>query len=82
LVVLSLPAFTQENIDTTKNEIKLNEIVVLATRWNQQSQDIPSKIITISPKNIALQNPQTAADMLSNTGKVFVQKSQLGGGSQ
>ena len=80
-VLISVHAFTQENTDTTKNEIKLNEIVVSATRWNQQSQDIPSKIITISLKDIALQNPQTAADLLSNTGKVFVQKSQLGGGS-
>ncbi|WP_321538809.1 Plug domain-containing protein [Flavobacterium piscinae] len=26
-------------------------------------------------------NPQTTADLLTNTGKVFMQKSQLGGGS-
>lgn len=81
-VLLSFSAFAQPNIDTSKNElVKLNEVVVSATRWNQQSQDIPSKIITISPKNIALHNPQTAADWLSNTGKVFIQKSQQGGGS-
>lgn len=61
--------------------IGLDAVVVSATRWNQRSNDIPSKIITISPKEMALQNPQTAADLLSFSGKVFIQKSQQGGGS-
>lgn len=61
--------------------IGLDAVVVSATRWNQRSNDIPSKIINISPKEMALQNPQTAADLLSISGKVFIQKSQQGGGS-
>src|SRR5690606_14283199 len=39
------------------------------------------RISTVSPKQITLQNPQTAADMLGQTGDVFIQKSQQGGGS-
>lgn len=61
--------------------IGLDAVVVSATRWSQRSNDIPSKIINISPKEMALQNPQTAADLLGVSGKVFIQKSQQGGGS-
>ncbi len=61
--------------------IGLDAVVVSATRWSQRSDDIPSKIINVSPKEMALQNPQTAADLLGISGKVFIQKSQQGGGS-
>ena len=63
------------------SNISMDEVVVSATRWNQTSSNVPSKIISISPKEIALQNPQTAADLLGISGKVFIQKSQQGGGS-
>lgn len=59
----------------------MHEIVVSATRWRQTSSDVPSKIISILPEEVALQNPQTAADLLGVSGQVFVQKSQQGGGS-
>jgi hemoglobin/transferrin/lactoferrin receptor protein len=62
-------------------DISLSTIIVSASRWQQSSRDVPNKITTISPKEMQLQNPQTAADMLETTGMVFVQKSQLGGGS-
>ncbi|MBK6994146.1 MAG: TonB-dependent receptor [Lewinellaceae bacterium] len=75
-------------LETTKFEFLLlestlnfDEVIVSATRWNQAAKDIPTKVISISPKDIALQNPQTAADMLANSGYVFMQKSQQGGGS-
>lgn len=61
--------------------LNLDEVVVSATRWRQTSSNVPSKIISISPKEVALQNPQTAADLLGASGKVFIQKSQQGGGS-
>lgn len=61
--------------------IKMDEVVLAATRWKQSSKDIPSKVIGISAREVAIQNPQTAADLLSVSGKVFIQKSQQGGGS-
>lgn len=61
--------------------INIDEFVVSATRWNQSSSTTSSKIMTLNLKEVALQNPQTAADLLSITGKVFIQKSQQGGGS-
>ncbi|MEM0518318.1 TonB-dependent receptor [Aequorivita flava] len=63
------------------SNLSLDEVVISGSRWRQSSDDVPSKIISISTKDIALQNPQTAADLLSVSGKVFVQKSQQGGGS-
>lgn len=62
-------------------QLSLDGVVVLATRWNQSTGDLPSKTATISGREVALQNPQTAADLLSVSGKVFIQKSQQGGGS-
>lgn len=61
--------------------INLGEVVVSATRWDQSSENIPSRIISITPGQVELQNPQTAADMLGISGEVFIQKSQQGGGS-
>lgn len=63
------------------SNFSLDEVVISGSRWRQSSDDVPSKIISISAKEVALQNPQTAADLLSASGKVFVQKSQQGGGS-
>jgi hemoglobin/transferrin/lactoferrin receptor protein len=65
----------------TPVSFNLDVVVVSGTRWNQSSRDIPAKIATISAGEVAMQNPQTAADLLGMSGKVFIQKSQQGGGS-
>ncbi|MBC3756806.1 TonB-dependent receptor [Hyunsoonleella sp. SJ7] len=59
----------------------LNEIVISASKFEQNKKDIPQKIISFNSEKIELMNPQTSADLLQNSGMVFVQKSQLGGGS-
>ena len=61
--------------------VKMEEVVVSATRWNQSSREVPMRIAGISSVQTALQNPQTAADLLGVSGRVFIQKSQQGGGS-
>ncbi len=61
--------------------INIHEVVVSATRWRQTSSDVPSQIVSIFPVEVALQSPQTAADILSVSGRVFIQKSQQAGGS-
>lgn len=63
------------------SNINLDEVIVSATRWKQKSSNVPSKIISISPIESTIKNPQTAADLLSISGKVYIQKSQQGGGS-
>ncbi len=59
----------------------LEEIVISASKFEQNKKDIPQKIISLNSKNIQFTNPQTSADVLGNTGQVYIQKSQLGGGS-
>lgn len=59
----------------------LQEIVISASKFEQNRKDIPQKIISLNTENIQFTNPQTSADLLETTGQVYVQKSQMGGGS-
>jgi hemoglobin/transferrin/lactoferrin receptor protein len=59
----------------------LNQIVISASKFEQSKRDIPQTIVNISAKDIQFENPQTSADLLESTGNVYIQKSQLGGGS-
>lgn len=61
--------------------ISMDEVVVSVSKFTQEQKDIVQKVKSISSKETALQNPQTAADLLGVSGKVFIQKSQQGGGS-
>ena len=47
----------------------------------RQPKHSPKKITPIPKAEVEFQNPQTAADLLGISGKVYVQKSQQGGGS-
>lgn len=57
------------------------QVVVSANKWEQDKREIPNEIVKISQKEIAFNNPQTSADLLAQTGQIYVQKSQMGGGS-
>lgn len=59
----------------------LNQVVVSASKFEQNKREIPQRIVSLSANEIALNMPQTSADALQATGNVFIQKSQLGGGS-
>jgi hemoglobin/transferrin/lactoferrin receptor protein len=59
----------------------LGEIVISASKFEQSKRDVPQTIISIDAKEIAFTNPQTSADLLESTGNIYIQKSQLGGGS-
>ncbi|MBN2639644.1 MAG: TonB-dependent receptor [Bacteroidales bacterium] len=61
--------------------INLNEVYVSANKWEEQRSEIPNHIETIKSKTILLNNPATSADLIADGQQVFVQKSQLGGGS-
>jgi len=65
----------------TQTRITLDAVVISANRWEQNSREVPVRITAISAKEIALQNPQTAADLIGLSGEASIQKSQLGGGS-
>lgn len=84
--ITTTPTSIQKNGFTIKMDIsiiQLDDIVltVSPTRINPGSTQTPYKSTNISQKDIALQNPQTSADLLGSSGEVFIQKSQQGGGS-
>ena len=65
----------------TEEIFEMEDIVVSANKWEQKKEEIPQQIAEFSPQEIALAEPPTTADILTMNGQVFVQKSQLGGGS-
>jgi len=84
-----------ENIDISMEQLRemdytvilqyktfeIDEFVVSANRWEQNKNEVPNKITPIRMAQVEFANPQTAADLLGTSGEVYVQKSQLGGGS-
>ena len=71
----------QKNIILFEKIISIDEIVFSVNKWSENLSDVSNKILNISEKKIKELSPQTSADLLEKTGEVFVQKSQLGGGS-
>lgn len=59
----------------------MNPVVLSASKFQQRKQNIPQKIFAVQRDEVIVNNPQTSADLLQQSGKVFVQKSQQGGGS-
>ncbi|SHI66966.1 TonB-dependent receptor plug domain-containing protein [Algibacter luteus] len=81
-----LKSLTKQQIKSNKvylesNTQGLEQIVISASKFRQNKKDIPQKILSIDANQIQFANPQTSADLLENSGQVYIQKSQLGGGS-
>ena len=89
-IFLQHPSFYEQSIIFNGNNVKVflkekivsyNEVVVSANKWEQEEQSVSQQIIAVNKKEVQFLNPQTSADLLANSGQVFVQKSQYGGGS-
>ena len=63
------------------SSLTLATTVISASRWNQNEADVSGKVRQLDSEWLDLRNPMTTADWLGSSGEVFVQKSQLGGGS-
>lgn len=68
-------------IATDSLEKKMEEVVISASKFAENKKNIAQKIDVISARSIAISNAQNTGDLLINTGKIFVQKSQQGGSS-
>ncbi len=68
-------------INLKPKELSLDEVVISASKFEQSQKEVPKSIVSIKAEDILFNTPQTSADLLTNSGQVFVQKSQLGGGS-
>ena len=62
------------------NEL-LDEVVISASKFSQKFREVPKKVTQINKSMIEFTNPMTSADLLERGGYVYIQKSQLGGGS-
>lgn len=87
--------FTYERACFTREELKnagyrvvlskkvfaIEEFIIYASRRTENRNEVPNRVTSIQKPVIQIQNPQTAADLIGISDEVFIQKSQLGGGS-
>src|SRR5688572_25402708 len=78
LLYASFDIYSQE--DTLSEKI-LAEVVVSANKFSERKRNVSQKIDIITARTIATTNAQNTGDLLTNSGNVFVQKSQQGGSS-
>jgi hemoglobin/transferrin/lactoferrin receptor protein len=67
--------------DSTQTILKLEEIVVSGIKFEQLKKESPNQFEIITRTEIANKNAANTANLLEQTGKIFVQRSQAGGGS-
>ena len=76
VVTLGFSQTKKEDNTTTLDEVEVNY-----PKFKKKKSTISQEVETLNQKQIEFQNSQSAADLLQNSGKLFVQKSQQGGGS-
>ncbi|MCX8148330.1 TonB-dependent receptor [Thermaurantimonas aggregans] len=64
-----------------QTNVNLDQVTVSASRYTEESRNVPQRTVSLTQKDVMLLQPQTAADLLGQTGEVFIQKSQQAGGS-
>lgn len=81
-------SFTKKEIIENDNIVylllvasRLDEVVLSVSKFGINKRDLPQQVVSITSKDIGLSQPQTSADLLESSGRIYLQKSQLGGGS-
>jgi hemoglobin/transferrin/lactoferrin receptor protein len=77
LIGLSVTSYAQDSL----SEKRLEEVIIYSNKFAERKKNIVQKIDVISAQRIAQLNSQNTGDLLTNSGNVFVQKSQQGGSS-
>lgn len=78
--IRSAPAERPFTLALTPSATALTEAVVVGRRGDR-ADEMPWTVATVDEALIAQVNPQTSADVLEASGEVYVQRSQMGGGS-
>lgn len=86
LFILSVLTLSTSKAQTDTSHVSnfyriLNELIVSGNIFPERKKNIVQKVDVITAQQMKEMNAQNTADVLSNTGQVFVQKSQQGGGS-
>ncbi|NHN27461.1 TonB-dependent receptor [Flavobacterium jejuense] len=79
-LLVPIYSFTQILKDSIKTN-SLEEVIVTSNKTPKNKTQLPNQVESINNKQIEFQNFQSTAEMLANSGSLFVQKSQQGGGS-
>lgn len=79
--LLSIQSNAQSIEKSIQDTSYFEEVVVSATRDSEKRKNIGQQILTLDKTFIENSQSQSMSDVLSNSGEVFVQKSQQGGGS-
>lgn len=69
------------SIYLTEQSIAIAPFNIIEEQDKEKALEYTSTIDKISPETVKFNNPQTAAEMLELSGSVYIQKSQMGGGS-
>jgi hemoglobin/transferrin/lactoferrin receptor protein len=81
IIQIDVLKIERNEINLSEKTVQLDEVILSANRHEEKKIDIPYTVNVIKQKEIEFGNQPTSADVLQNTGAVFVQKSQGGGGS-
>lgn len=68
-------------VKLSEDQVEGDEVIISANKWEQKRSEIANRVVSVAPRDVAFQNPQSAGDLLALTKEVYVQKSQLAGGS-
>lgn len=80
-ITVNSPSELSADLKMVQSPLQLSEVVLSAARTSEDQSGVPYTIQLTDKDRIAFMNQPTSADVLQSTGQVFVQKSQLGGGS-
>ena len=81
IVSYSLIMEKKHKIGLKSNANTFDETVISASKVEEKKKDVAQKIQVLKSSELQFQNQSSMADVMSNSGNVFVQKSQQGGGS-
>ena len=70
-----------KHIEMSFSAMNIDVFVLSANKVEEKLSDIPQKISIIDKKDIQFANPLSSASLLEQSGQIFVQQSQFGGGS-
>ena len=81
--ILTYPQIEAMNflVQLSDKSYRTDEIIISGNKFDQNSKYLPRQVEVLNKEDIKFANTQTTAQLLQQTGNVFVQTSQLGGGS-
>jgi hemoglobin/transferrin/lactoferrin receptor protein len=80
-VLCPLLSVAQTELPDTVQTNSMDEVIISANKAEETRKTISQQVQLMTAKQIRQAQAQTTADLLSNTAGIFVQRSQMGGGS-